>query len=103
MSIHSLTTQDRCEMNNKEVIDNMVKYFLTQDSEQVAQLCANLMLDIHRIVNFDALEEREEECLKIRMEKNSREYVRFAKHGPDGPLKIATVRSDEPGWRNKIT
>lgn len=42
-------------MTNKEVVDKLQSYYLTQDTVTIARLCANYAIDINRFYNFEHL------------------------------------------------
>lgn len=42
-------------MNNKEVVDKLQEYYLTQDIQTVTRLCANFAIDINRFYYFEKL------------------------------------------------
>lgn len=73
---------------NKEVVEKLVEYFLTQDQASVCRILANLMIDMHRINNISKLEEKEKASLFFRMDKNSKSLLDFVKNGPQGDLTV---------------
>jgi len=78
-------------MKNKELVDKLTKYFREQDQETICRLTANLMLDCHRFLTLDSLEEDEIRCLHERLLHNSKELITFAKNGPKGNLRTENV------------
>lgn len=57
-------------MTNKEVIDKLVIYFLQQDPQLVARMCANLFVDVNRFFNIDQLSVGERDHLRLRTQAN---------------------------------
>ncbi len=81
-------------ISNKEVIDRLIEYLLTQDPKIVARSLANAMIDFNRMYHLLDLPLNERNNLLNRIEKNSKEVRRFAEHGPDGDLKLHNIPSD---------
>jgi hypothetical protein len=54
-----MTKKNKKRMENKEIIQKIVKYLDKQPRESVNRLCANLMIDINRWHCFDDLEDDE--------------------------------------------
>lgn len=78
-------------MNNKEVIEKLKAYYLTQDHETVCHALASLVVDVHRVVNCEKLPEKEFRCLEWRLNKMSEELEKFVKDGPKGELVITKM------------
>lgn len=68
-------------MKNKELIDRLQAYFLTQDPNVVARILANYMIDMHRLCCVWEIPEEEQENLACRMSINSEKLQDFAKNG----------------------
>lgn len=83
------------DIDNRTVIIELTKYFLDQDRETIARALAGAMLDIHRFVNMEILGQNEIDNLFKRSHHISKQLVKFAKHGPDGPLKVSVLNSDD--------
>lgn len=81
-------------MNNKEVIDSLKEYFITQPPEAVAMLAGALMVDMWRMSSVDSLPQEEAACLFERIEKNAQSVRDFVINGPKGDLKIIKMNSD---------
>lgn len=79
-------------MKNKELLDKLTEYLKEQDIETVCRVTANLMLDCHRFLILDSLEDDEVRCLHERLVLNSKELITFAKNGPKGNLRTENVR-----------
>lgn len=80
------------KLNNKDLIDKLQAYLLTQNPEIVARLLANCMVDFFRLYTIKYLPFEEVESLFHRIEKNAislREFEKKDKHEPltMGPLK----------------
>ena len=71
---------------NKEVIDKLQEYFLTQDPKVVCRILANIMIDVRRIHWSHNLPEDELERLVERIKKNSEQLKDFIENGPRGNL-----------------
>ena len=56
---------------NKELINELEAYFLTQDSKVIARTLAAMMIDIHRLMNMDTLGKNEKHNLITRSYFNS--------------------------------
>lgn len=82
-------------MKNKELIQRLVDYFLTQKPETVARGFAGAMLDMCRIRSMSDLPEDELACLLERIDKNAIEIHKFAKNGPSGDLNVHRINRDE--------
>lgn len=80
---------------NKFVIEELTKYFLEQDHAVIARALAGSMLDIHRFMTLEVLGQKEINNLIIRCKHVSKELVKFAKDGPDGPLIISIKNSED--------
>lgn len=62
---------------NKEVIELLQNYYLKQDSKIIARCLANVVIDLHRIQNFEFLPNSEKECLIDRMRLNGEQLEKF--------------------------
>ena len=78
---------------NKQVINDLVEYFLTQDPKVVARSLAATMIDLQRIVHIDELPDDERMCLRLRIGANVAALKKFAKDGPDGNLILHNLES----------
>lgn len=83
------------ELMNKEVVDNLIEYFLTQDKKVVCRLLANAMIDYNRLYFIDSLSTSELSSLTYRIEQNSIEVRKFAENGPDGDLTPIIIEHDK--------
>lgn len=82
-------------MNNKQIIQKLVKYFLENDPEIVAKTLAGLMIDLNRMYTIDKLPEQEKKCLKTRLALNHKELLYFIQHGPRGKMSCHVSDSSE--------
>ncbi len=73
---------------NKEIINELEKYFLDQEPKIIARILAAMMIDMNRLMNLDSLGKNEKECLLIRMQANKNELNRFALDGPRNESKL---------------
>lgn len=80
-------------MNNKESMDKLQEYYLTQDPATVARCLASLSIDICRMANFDGLPMSESLCLKLRINLMSEEIKDFLKNGHSKKLNIIKMNS----------
>lgn len=80
---------------NKHLIDELQKYFLTQDQKTICRTLAAIMVDLHRVNNFESLGLNERENLVIRMDFNSQALLKFAKYGPDGDFVCHNIESQD--------
>ncbi len=71
---------------NKEVIDKLQEYFLTQDPKVVCRMLANMMIDIRRMYWSQNLPKDELERFFERTKKNSEQLKDFIENGPRGNL-----------------
>lgn len=67
-------------MKNKEAIEKIIKYLNQQPQEVVNRICANLMIDIHRWIHINQLDQDEKNSLFFRSNKNSNELLNFLKN-----------------------
>lgn len=81
-------------MNNKQAIEKIKEYCLTQDKENVCHALAALMIDINRIYYIDRLDEKERHNLQMRMKINIAEMQRFLIEGPDSDFKLMNIDSE---------
>lgn len=66
---------------NKEVIDNLQRYFLKQDMKVITRALANAMIDYYRIAHRSTLPEDELTRLVYRIKKNADQLQKFVKSG----------------------
>ncbi len=80
---------------NKELINELEAYFITQDQKVIARTLASMMIDIHRFMNLDQLQENEFTNLIIRSKANSDSLMRFAEFGAEGIFKCTNLESKD--------
>jgi hypothetical protein len=80
-------------MTNKELMEKLVVYYLKQDPEVVAKSLAGCLIDFERVRNYSLLDETEQDCLKARMDHNSRELYKFVSGKEDGPMRVENVEN----------
>jgi|HubBroStandDraft_3_1064219.scaffolds.fasta_scaffold253604_2 hypothetical protein len=80
---------------NKEVIDALTKYFITQDKETVARCLASMIIDFNRIFHLQTLPEEEKALLNARVIANVLSLRKFIKNGPEGDIKLYKWNSGE--------
>ena len=80
---------------NKDVIDALVKYFLSQNPALIARGLANCMLDLSRFLYIGELETHEQEVLLARTEKNVESLNKFIIDGPDGSIVFKAIKDGE--------
>jgi len=80
---------------NKEIIDSLVEYFLTQEPRIVCRALANMLIDNNRIYNYNELPKEEADSLKTRMKKNLEKLHYFIENGPNGNLTMGHLDVDE--------
>lgn len=73
---------------NKEVIDKLQKYFLTQDILLVTRGYANAIIDLNRFMNFDELSDEEQSRLLERIEFNMAEVVKLIENNDTSDLHL---------------
>ena len=66
-------------MTNKEVIDKLQAFYLTQDPEKVARICANFAVDLNRFLHVDDLDDDEKEDFLGRIAFNVGEIYKFSR------------------------
>ena len=81
-------------MENKESLQRLKEYLLSQPPEVVATICSGLMLDIHRYANFSQLSKHEVNSLVGRTLKNSEQVQNFIKNGPSGDIVVRKYNSE---------
>lgn len=79
--------------SNKEIIDKLVEYFMTQDKLSLSVIVANYMIDFNRIFYLHKLDESEKINLQFRIEMIVKQLDSFVKNGPQGDIKITSVDS----------
>jgi hypothetical protein len=80
---------------NKEVMDALTKYFITQDKETVARCLAGMIIDFNRIHHLKILPADEKALLNARVIANVLSLRRFIKNGPEGDLTLHKWNSGE--------
>jgi hypothetical protein len=80
-------------MDNKQVIEKLTEYFMTQDKHLIARGLAGAQLDFYRYNKWDSLPTTELVCLHERTRLMAEEFEKFVRNGPDGDLKIVTMDS----------
>lgn len=78
---------------NKEIINELTEYFITQDIHVVAKTLAATMIDVKRMWEFQSLELEEQKSLLYRVQMNVETIKKFAQMGPDGKLTIENLES----------
>lgn len=78
---------------NKEVIQELMKYFMQQPHEQTCKMLACFMIDLNRIIHYKQLGKDELASLQLRVKWNLDQLQKFIKDGPDGDLKIENLDS----------
>lgn len=81
-------------MKNKQIMDRLEEYFLTQDPKIVARMCASHLVDLNRYYRLEELPYDEAVCLMQRMEMNMEQLYKFIKDGADGDIKIQLRNSE---------
>lgn len=79
-------------MNNKDLIDKLQDYFLTQDPKIVTRILANCMVDFHRLYTIEHLPFEEVDCLFKRIEENAISLRKFAENDVHEPLGMGPLR-----------
>jgi hypothetical protein len=82
------------QMTNKELLDKLQAFLLTQDPNVVSRCFANHLLDMYRINNFSDLPQTEKDSLIKRIQLNASTLADFAANGPKGTLKQHVEHSD---------
>jgi hypothetical protein len=82
-------------MMNKELMDKLQDYFLTQDQKTVCRLAASLMIDLNRILYATALPAKELDCLVFRVRHMIEELRNFADHDCKDELFLFKLNSDD--------
>lgn len=82
-------------MNNKEAMDKLQAYYLTQDPAIVARGLASLLIDMNRLKHVDSLGEKEAQCLEVRLNLMMDELQDFVKNGPKHDLRLIKMNSEE--------
>lgn len=77
--------------SNKELIQELTEYFLTQDPQIVAKTLAAVMIDMNRLINMDSLSIEEKASLIARVHVNNASLSKFAKNGPESDLKLYII------------
>lgn len=81
-------------MTNKELIEKLVEYFLTQDSKVVARILANQMIDMRRLILLDRLPKEEAASVIKRSLLNMKELERFSRQGPKGDITVGSLNNE---------
>lgn len=74
-------------MNNKEALEKIKAFLLTQDPETVADVLAGHMIDVNRLANLKDLPEDERKNLWNRIHLNAQEIRRRIREGFTSNLK----------------
>jgi hypothetical protein len=82
-------------MDNKEVMDRLQEYYLTQDPKVVALCLASAMIDINRIYNLNDLPQAESESLRVRITLLVKELHKFIEKGPSGDIIFVKTYSEK--------
>jgi hypothetical protein len=82
-------------MDNKQVIQKLVDYYVTQDPAMVARALANALVDFNRFANLPHLPDEERECLFARLKANCDELQDFIANGPRCDLKLHNTQTAE--------
>ena len=88
-------------MENKELMDKLVDYYMRSDRESLALALAGLQLDIVRFMAFDILPKEEQECLIERSTSLMEQTDIFIKSGAIEPFRCTRLKSTE-NWREKM-
>ena len=80
---------------NKQVIEELVAYFITQDQKVVARLLANAMIDFNRLDLYEKMTPQETKSFWNRVGRNALSVRKFAKDGPNGDLKPIVYESGD--------
>jgi hypothetical protein len=80
-------------MDNKEAIDKLKAYFITQDHDIICYSLAALMVDLHRIYYIKDIPDDEKHNLQMRTQINIAEMQRFLKEGPESEMKNIKINS----------
>ena len=67
-------------MDNKEAIESLKKYLLSQNQKDVVHLTACMMIDINRFLNYDRLDMHERNSLLKRSKHNVKEMIKYLKN-----------------------
>ena len=86
---------EKLSITNKEAIQRLKAYFLSQDPETVAYLASSLLIDIGRFMRWDKLGQEEQASLLARSQANNQNTIRFLREGSSELLKVFKVNSDE--------
>lgn len=81
-------------MENKEVIEKLVEYFVTQDIKTIAHCLAAIMVDCNRLVNQEKLSLSQRKNLWNRIHLNNKSLSEFLEKGPQGDLKCKILNSE---------
>ena len=82
-------------MSNKDLLDKLTEYLLTQDVKVICRALANAMLDQHRIHNLIRLDPGTKIHLFKRIKLNAESLDDFYKNGPKGNFSCGPVKGDE--------
>jgi dsDNA-binding SOS-regulon protein len=79
---------------NKEVVEKLINFFLSQDAKVVARILANNMIDFNRIAEIESLPEDERERLFTRIARNADALKCFVKNGPKDDLTYGELNDN---------
>ena len=83
-------------MDNKEVIEKLVKYFREDcDIEVIYRSFANALIDLNRAYSLETLPKSEKALFKKRLKRNIEELHSFLEKGPKHPLICKKVTLDQ--------
>lgn len=78
-------------MDNKEAIERLTEYYLTQDPAIICKALASAQIDINRFMTANQLDEKQRKCLIYRSRLLIKEIQKFLKNGPKGNIKIHNI------------
>jgi hypothetical protein len=79
------------QKSNKEVIDSLVEYFLTQDHKIICKALAGMIIDQNRIHHLEDLNAEDTDRLFERIKLNSERLERFILNGPVGDVTCGSL------------
>lgn len=81
---------------NKELVEKLIEYYLTQDPKEVAKALAYYQIDFNRIYHSEDLPESELHSLAFRIKANVDQLIEFvAKNGKVKNMTFNIVNSDQ--------
>ncbi len=78
-------------MENKEIAEKLIAYFLTQSHKDIATALALMSIDFTRIANADTLPEKELQSLYYRIQLQSKQLQDFVQNGAKGDLNFINI------------